>query len=78
MFESDRQLDSEDCYRLLGQPLFRRLMESYFLFVNPMLPLLSEGDFWESFSTLDQTSCRKNIVLLQAMLFAACARLQDL
>lgn len=64
-------LGSDDCYTIPTKPILERFMEHYFLCVHPMLPVLNEGDFWDTFTTTDETKS-PDILLLQAMLFAAC------
>ncbi|KAG5753537.1 hypothetical protein H9Q72_007686 [Fusarium xylarioides] len=68
-------LDSEGCFDIPTEPITRRLISHYFLYVHPLLPVLNEADFWDLQSDTDHVTYRSNcpnILLLQAMLFAAC------
>ncbi|KIW13030.1 hypothetical protein PV08_08217 [Exophiala spinifera] len=52
------------------------LLKAYFLYIHPHLPLINEGDFWDTY--LDNQSSRSNsscmsLFVFQAMLLAACS-----
>ncbi|KAM6522855.1 hypothetical protein FALCPG4_012470 [Fusarium falciforme] len=71
----DFALESQGCYRIPSAPVLKTFMHHYFLYVHPMLPVLNEGDFWDlHFPEIETTSKthQPSILLLQAMLFAAC------
>ncbi|KAI8658156.1 Zn(2)-C6 fungal-type domain-containing protein [Fusarium keratoplasticum] len=71
----DFALESQGCYRIPSAPVLKTFMHHYFLYVHPMLPVLNEGDFWDlHFPEIQTTSKTRqpSILLLQAMLFAAC------
>ncbi|KAI1029397.1 hypothetical protein LB504_010656 [Fusarium proliferatum] len=68
-------LDSEGCFDIPVDLVTRRFISHYFLHVHPLLPMLDEGDFWYLQSDSNPANYRSNcpdILLLQAMLFAAC------
>ncbi|EMT72641.1 Cutinase transcription factor 1 beta [Fusarium odoratissimum] len=68
-------LSSEGCFDFPVEPVMRRFISHYFLYVHPLLPMLDEGDFWDLQSDSNPANYRNNcpdILLLQAMLFAAC------
>ncbi|CVL06384.1 uncharacterized protein FMAN_03716 [Fusarium mangiferae] len=68
-------LDSEGCFDIPVDLVTRRFISHYFLYVNPLLPMLDEGDFWYLQCDSNPANYRSNcpdILLLQAMLFAAC------
>ncbi|KAL5600654.1 hypothetical protein FOVSG1_008466 [Fusarium oxysporum f. sp. vasinfectum] len=68
-------LGSEGCFDIPVEPVMRRFISHYFLYVHPLLPMLDEGDFWDLQSDSNPANYRNNcpdILLLQAMLFAAC------
>ncbi|KAL5622356.1 hypothetical protein FOBRF1_001606 [Fusarium oxysporum] len=68
-------LSSEGCFDIPVEPVMRRFISHYFLYVHPLLPMLDEGDFWDLQSDSNPANYRNNcpdILLLQAMLFAAC------
>lgn len=68
-------LDSEGCFDIPIDLVTRRFISHYFLYVHPLLPMLDEGDFWYLQSDSNPANYRSNcpdILLLQAMLFAAC------
>ncbi|KAH6697413.1 hypothetical protein F5X68DRAFT_226788 [Plectosphaerella plurivora] len=49
-------------------------MRQYFTHIQPMLPMLSETDFWEAFTTpTPHESKMSSLLLVQSMLFAACS-----
>ncbi|RYC83365.1 hypothetical protein BFJ63_vAg13768 [Fusarium oxysporum f. sp. narcissi] len=68
-------LGSEGCFDIPVEPVMRRFISHYFLYVHPLLPMLDEGDFWDLQSDSNPANYRNNcpdILLIQAMLFAAC------
>lgn len=70
-------LESQGCLSVPMKPILDELLQHYFLHIHPMLPLLDEGEFWESYDgesaegDLDRKP-RFSLLLLQAMLFASC------
>lgn len=70
-------LESQGCLSVPMKPILDDLLKHYFLHIHPMLPLLNEAEFWESYDTksaegdLDEKP-RFSLLLLQAMLFASC------
>lgn len=70
-------LESQGCLSVPIKPILDELLQHYFLHIHPMLPLLDEGEFWESYdgesaeSNLDGKP-RFSFLLLRAMLFASC------
>ncbi|KAH8654763.1 fungal-specific transcription factor domain-containing protein [Ilyonectria robusta] len=68
-----RFLDAEECFRLPTRSILNQAVRQYFLHVHPMLPMLSEGDFWEAYySPTPDESNKTCLLLMQAMLFASC------
>lgn len=67
-------LNMKGCLHLPDKPILNELVRQYFLHVHPMLPVLSESDFWAGFNN-DAAQAGKGIVslfVLQAMLAASC------
>ncbi|KAG7150210.1 Cutinase transcription factor 1 beta like protein [Verticillium longisporum] len=77
-----RFLEQQGCFRLPSTNIFNEFINKYFFHVHPMLPILQEHKLWareESVDVLDSSHLVKQIpmVLIQAMLFAACPLLHD-
>ncbi|KAF5013797.1 hypothetical protein FDECE_215 [Fusarium decemcellulare] len=65
-------LDSKGCFKLPIRSILDCFIEQYFLHVHPLLPVLSESDFWEAYnSPLPPETQRTSLFLIQAMLFAS-------
>ncbi|KAH8685066.1 hypothetical protein BGZ61DRAFT_356240 [Ilyonectria robusta] len=75
-------LESQGCLSVPIKPILDELLQHYFLHIHPMLPLLDEGEFWESYdgesveSNLDGKP-QFSLLLLRAMLFASCTFLSQ-
>ncbi|KAH7126484.1 fungal-specific transcription factor domain-containing protein, partial [Dactylonectria estremocensis] len=68
-----RFLDAEDCFRLPTRSILDQAVRQYFLHVHPLLPMLSEVDFWEAYySPAPDESIKTSLLLMQAMLFVSC------
>lgn len=68
-------LKSQGCFRLPATPILAEFLRHYFMHIHPMLPILREGDFWNT-GYADATSNQSQdvpLLLLQAMLFASCS-----
>ncbi|KAM5358159.1 hypothetical protein ACJZ2D_015547 [Fusarium nematophilum] len=71
-------LNSRGCLRVPAKPILDGFIRHYFLYVHPLLPLLNEADFWDSYDATDidaGVSCSGtpvSMLLLQAMMFASC------
>lgn len=73
--EDVNYLESQGCLHIPTQPWLDDLVEHYFLQVHVVLPILSEGDFWEMYYQSNKPGgSREKISLLvfQAMLYASC------
>lgn len=67
-------LEMQGCFRVPAKTTLDGFVKQFFLHVHPMMPLVNEGDFWDSYQAggtplTDQFS----LLLLQAMLFSACS-----
>ncbi|KAH6980793.1 fungal-specific transcription factor domain-containing protein [Ilyonectria sp. MPI-CAGE-AT-0026] len=68
-----RFLDKEDCFRLPARSILDQAIQQYFLHVHPLLPMLSEADFWEAYySPAPEEAKKTSLLLIQAMLFVSC------
>lgn len=68
-----RFLDKEDCFRLPARSILDQAIQQYFLHVHPLLPMLSEADFWEAYySPAPEETKKTSLLLIQAMLFVSC------
>ncbi|KAH7142098.1 fungal-specific transcription factor domain-containing protein [Dactylonectria macrodidyma] len=72
-------LDSQGCLRVPIRPFLDELVQHYFLHVHPFLPLINEGDFWELYCCGSRYPPENtmSLLLLQAMLFAACTFISE-
>jgi hypothetical protein len=66
-----RFMQLNGCFDLPPMPILNELVRVYFLHAHPIVPLLDEGDFWDSFSCSNGEKI--SLLLFQAMIFAACA-----
>lgn len=66
-----RFMQLNGCFELPPMPILNELVRMYFLHAHPIVPLLDEGDFWDSFSCSNGEKI--SLLLFQAMVFAACA-----
>lgn len=66
-----RFMQLNGCFELPPMPILNELVRMYFLHTHPLVPLLDEGDFWDSFSCSNGEKIP--LLLFQAMVFAACA-----
>lgn len=67
-------LESQGCLRVPMRPLLDDFLEKYFLYVHPLLPLIDEGDFWETYHATGEDWTKRDpisLCLFQAMLFSA-------
>ena len=66
-----KYLQNEGCFSLPAMPLFRELMERYFRFVHPNLPIVSEDKFWALWNGGVFEIRDLSFLMVQAMLFAS-------
>lgn len=61
------------------RPFLDDLVQHYFLYIHPFLPLINEGDFWELYcdKSCDPPKRPMSLLLFQAMLFAACTFISE-
>lgn len=74
MLGTDRDyLRSQGCFQLPAVSAFYALMQAYFTFVHPNLPIINEADFWALWSEGEQSFHVGpfSVLVLQAMAFAA-------
>lgn len=68
-------LMAEGCFDIPHESILRQFLRYYFLFVQPMLPMINEKQFWDDFNLSGSTGHYAlrgpSLLLLQAMLFAA-------
>ncbi|KAK1237215.1 hypothetical protein MKX07_006094 [Trichoderma sp. CBMAI-0711] len=66
-----RFMQLNGCFDLPSMPILNEFIRIYFLHVHPIIPLLDEGDFWDSYSCANEK--RISLLVFQAIIFAACA-----
>ncbi|KAM5346068.1 hypothetical protein ACJ41O_009073 [Fusarium nematophilum] len=71
-------LDSEGCFQLPEPVILDQFLRQYFMHVHPLLPMLSELDFWDAYSRPNPPESKTlSLLLIQAMLFASCNLIYD-
>lgn len=69
-------MDENGCFRVPTRPALDEFIQEYFLHVHPMLPIINEGDFWDTYTyrgVAPTETSRTSLFVFQAMLFAACS-----
>lgn len=67
-------LDSEGCFDLPTTGILDQFLIQYFSNVHPLLPMLTERDFWDAHAHPNPPHSKMlSLLLVQAMLFAACS-----
>ncbi|KAL6872164.1 N-terminal binuclear Zn cluster-containing/DNA binding domain-containing protein [Trichoderma novae-zelandiae] len=66
-----RFMQLNGCFDLPPIPILNEFVRIYFLHVHPIIPLLEEGEFWDSYSCTNGEKI--SLLVFQAMIFAACA-----
>ncbi|OAL19718.1 hypothetical protein AYO20_11590 [Fonsecaea nubica] len=69
-------LDCIGCLKLPQRTYLDDLLRAYFLYTHPHLPLINEGDFWDTYlhdRTDTQSPSRMSLLVFQAMLLVACS-----
>lgn len=64
-------LQSQGCYQLPSPPALRVIMECYFKFIHPHLPLLCEHEFWTLWRDDQFQVGAYSLLLVQAMIYAS-------
>jgi hypothetical protein len=65
-------LDTQSCLRVPNRMAMDEFVRQYFLYIHPLLPMLDEADFWSSYRRHGDEAGGISLLLIQAMLFAAC------
>jgi len=66
-------LERQGCFIVPRKPELDVFIKEYFLYVHPMLPIFSEGEFWNLYSNSETNGCDKcqlSLFTFQAMLAA--------
>lgn len=69
-------LEMQGCLRVPKKTILDEFVKQYFLHVHPIMPIVNEGNFWETYGASPAESSeteRMSLLVFQAMLFAACA-----
>ncbi|KAF3764618.1 hypothetical protein M406DRAFT_259208, partial [Cryphonectria parasitica EP155] len=69
-------LEMQGCLRVPAKPILDDFVKQYYLHVHPIMPLVDEGIFWEMYGSQPGAISPKerlSLLVLQAMLFAACS-----
>ncbi|KAH6988264.1 hypothetical protein BKA56DRAFT_478708, partial [Ilyonectria sp. MPI-CAGE-AT-0026] len=65
-------LESQGCFHIPEREHLDQLVQQYFLHVHPILPLLSESDFWKIYNQQEQPVEQKfSLLVLQALMFSS-------
>jgi transcription factor-like protein len=75
--EDVNHLERQGCLRVPTRPVLDEFVQQYFLHVHPLLPMLDEGDFWDTYYPPTSASTSRppppvSLLVFQAMLFASC------
>jgi hypothetical protein len=69
-------LDIQGCLLVPRRQTMDSIVQQYFLYVHPLLPLLDEQSFWNIYSrrwaAADASGPKISLLVFQALLFAAC------
>ncbi|CAG9986528.1 unnamed protein product [Clonostachys byssicola] len=68
-------LEKRGCLHLPAPPILEEIIQSYFLYFHPLVPLLVEQAFWEAYDghgSADPLARAIPLFILQAMLFVSC------
>ncbi|UPL02901.1 hypothetical protein LCI18_013835 [Fusarium solani-melongenae] len=67
-------VESQGCLKVPERSALDQLVQQYFRYVHPILPLMDEADFWDMYyqQSTETPAVQIHLVLLQAILFAAC------
>lgn len=66
-----RFMQLNGCFDVPPMPILNEFVRIFFLHVHPIIPLLDEGEFWDSYSCANERKI--SLLVFQAMIFAACA-----
>ncbi|RSL58705.1 hypothetical protein CEP54_007613 [Fusarium duplospermum] len=67
-------LETEGCFQLPAPMILDQFLQQYFMHVHPLLPMLSELDFWDAYSQPNPAESKTlSLLLIQSMLFASCS-----
>ncbi|ETR99383.1 hypothetical protein M419DRAFT_37839 [Trichoderma reesei RUT C-30] len=70
-----RFMQLNGCFDLPSMPILNEFIRIYFLHVHPIIPLLDEGEFWDSYSCANEK--RISLLVFQAIIFAATLRIPE-
>lgn len=68
-------LDMQGCLQVPSRPILDEFIQQYFLHMHPLLPLVNEGEFWDTYSTSSRECTDKkkiSLLVFQAILFSCC------
>ncbi|KAF2970947.1 hypothetical protein GQX73_g2581 [Xylaria multiplex] len=67
-------LESQGCLRIPTRVILDEFMQQYFLHVHPLLPFISEGDFWNLYCHQGggRPGEKMSLLVFQAMMFSCC------
>ncbi|OAL23906.1 hypothetical protein AYO22_06082 [Fonsecaea multimorphosa] len=74
--EDFEYLDHIGCFQLPQQNCLDELVQAYFLYLHPHLPMIDEGNFWETYLSSQSGShhtARVSLFVFQAMMLGACS-----
>ncbi|KAG5655217.1 hypothetical protein KAF25_001970, partial [Fusarium avenaceum] len=70
--DAAKLLEQRGCLHVPAQGILEEFMQNYFLYFHPLVPLLDEKLFWESYNGQSDTDGYISLFVLQAMLFVSC------
>ncbi|KAE8331414.1 hypothetical protein BDV39DRAFT_201064 [Aspergillus sergii] len=73
-----KYLEDQACLRVPRRDLMDEMLDQYFRYIHPLLPLFDEAQFWAmyhpvKYKALQPAGTSMSLFVLQAMLFAACS-----
>jgi hypothetical protein len=67
-------LEEQSCFQIPSRPMLDEFVAHYFLHVHPIIPMIEEGDFWDSYTKAEQDRdpnlLQLSLTLFQCMLFS--------
>ncbi|KAL7620427.1 hypothetical protein AAE478_009422 [Parahypoxylon ruwenzoriense] len=72
-------LESQGCLRLPTRAILDEFVQQYFLHIHPIMPIINEGNFWDTYCNQGSSGSTETIslVFFQALLFSSCNLLFD-
>ncbi|XEU97335.1 hypothetical protein FSHL1_002621 [Fusarium sambucinum] len=77
--EDVKYLESQGCFKVPESSCLDDLIQTFFHYTHPILPVINEAEFWSIYDPLtsDGNTTRLPVILLSAMLFVACKYVEE-